>query len=174
MTDAPAHAPRSGAKPFLTDVETLRERARKHLSDGGITKSYRGDVRTKADTALTAADIAEHNLILFGDPGSNKVIAQILDKLPLKWTARAIELAGKSYGTSSHIPVMIYPNPLNPKRYVVLNAGLSGPGPGGPLSSYGDYAVLNIGMAAETKMGIVAHVADSGLFDEDWKLPSRK
>jgi acetyl esterase/lipase len=139
-----------------------------------FAKSYRGEVRTKPDTAITAADTAEHNLILFGDPGSNKILAQILEKLPLKWTEKAIELAGKSYGTSSHIPVMVYPNPLNPNRYVVLNAGLSGPGPGAPLSSYGDYAVLNIGMAAEAKVGIVAHIADSGLFDETWKLPGRK
>jgi acetyl esterase/lipase len=134
-----------------------------------FAKSYRGDVRTKPDTAITAADSADHNLILFGDPGSNKVLAQILDKLPLKWTSQAIEIGGKSYGTSSHIPVMIYPNPLNPKRYVVLNAGLSAQGPG---AAFGDYAVLNIGRAAD--VAIVAGIADSGLFAEDWKLPNRK
>lgn len=31
-------------KPFLTDVKTLRERARKHLSSGGVTSTYQGDV----------------------------------------------------------------------------------------------------------------------------------
>src|ERR1700733_8864000 len=30
-------------KPFLTDVKTLRERARKHLEDGAIGTSYVGD-----------------------------------------------------------------------------------------------------------------------------------
>jgi len=35
----------SGAKPFLTDVRTLRDRARQHLSDGAMTPTYRGDVR---------------------------------------------------------------------------------------------------------------------------------
>jgi bacterioferritin len=30
--------------PFLTDVRTLRERARQHLSDGILTSTYRGDV----------------------------------------------------------------------------------------------------------------------------------
>jgi bacterioferritin len=35
----------SGAKPFLTDVSTLRDRARQHLSDGAMTPTYRGDVR---------------------------------------------------------------------------------------------------------------------------------
>ena len=33
------------SKPFLTDVETLRARAREHLSKGVLTPSYRGDVR---------------------------------------------------------------------------------------------------------------------------------
>ena len=32
-------------QPFLTDVKTLRDRARKHLSEGGVTPSYEGDVK---------------------------------------------------------------------------------------------------------------------------------
>lgn len=32
------------AKPFLTDVKTLRDRARKNLSDGAVTSTYGGDV----------------------------------------------------------------------------------------------------------------------------------
>src|SRR5277367_5995088 len=31
------------SQPFLTDVETLRERARKNIGDAGITHSYEGD-----------------------------------------------------------------------------------------------------------------------------------
>ena len=31
-------------QPFLTDVKTLRDRARKHLTEGGVTPSYEGDV----------------------------------------------------------------------------------------------------------------------------------
>jgi bacterioferritin len=33
------------AKPFLTDVKTLRERARKNLSEGVVTTTYGGDVK---------------------------------------------------------------------------------------------------------------------------------
>src|ERR1700733_12597243 len=32
-------------KPFLTDVQTLRDRARKNLSEGVVTKTYGGDVQ---------------------------------------------------------------------------------------------------------------------------------
>jgi len=34
----------AATKPFLTDVETLRARARKHLATGNVTTTYRGDV----------------------------------------------------------------------------------------------------------------------------------
>ncbi len=53
MTDAPAKSARGGGKPFLTDVETLRERARKHLSDGAVTKTYQGDVQQTIDILQT-------------------------------------------------------------------------------------------------------------------------
>ena len=33
------------SKPFLTDVQTLRARARRHLSKGAVTTTYRGDVK---------------------------------------------------------------------------------------------------------------------------------
>lgn len=32
------------SKPFLSDVKTLRERARKHLEQGAVTDTYKGDV----------------------------------------------------------------------------------------------------------------------------------
>ncbi len=34
------------AKPFLTDIKTLRERARKHIEDGAVTAGYRADRST--------------------------------------------------------------------------------------------------------------------------------
>jgi bacterioferritin len=35
----------SSGKPFLSDVQTLRDRARKNLSEGIVTKTYGGDVK---------------------------------------------------------------------------------------------------------------------------------
>jgi bacterioferritin len=34
----------STTKPFLTDVKTLRDRARKNIGDGAVTSTYQGDV----------------------------------------------------------------------------------------------------------------------------------
>jgi bacterioferritin len=33
-------------KPFLTDIKTLRERARKHIEDGAVTQGYKADRET--------------------------------------------------------------------------------------------------------------------------------
>jgi bacterioferritin len=37
------------SQPFLTDVKTLRERARKNLSTGAVTFTYEGDVKKTID-----------------------------------------------------------------------------------------------------------------------------
>jgi bacterioferritin len=39
----------SSAKPFLSDVQTLRARASENLTEGIVTKTYRGDVRRTID-----------------------------------------------------------------------------------------------------------------------------
>jgi bacterioferritin len=41
--------PKAVSKPFLTDVKTLRERARKNISTGGVTFTYQGDVKKAID-----------------------------------------------------------------------------------------------------------------------------
>jgi bacterioferritin len=41
-------------QPFLTDIKTIRERARKHIEDGAVTAGYSAD-RTKVIELLNAA-----------------------------------------------------------------------------------------------------------------------
>jgi bacterioferritin len=43
----------SKAVPFLTDIKTLRERARKNIGDGGITHAYEGDPKKAIDILQT-------------------------------------------------------------------------------------------------------------------------
>ena len=46
-------------KPFLTDVQTLRDRARKHIADGSVTPNYEGDIKKTIDIlqAVLATEI---------------------------------------------------------------------------------------------------------------------
>jgi bacterioferritin len=39
----------TNSKPFLTDIKTLRERARKDIGSGGVTFTYKGDVKKSID-----------------------------------------------------------------------------------------------------------------------------
>ena len=50
----PSEPRQSDRQPFLTDVKTLRDRARQHIEDGAVTKSYGGDTQT-AVKVLNAA-----------------------------------------------------------------------------------------------------------------------
>jgi bacterioferritin len=47
------------SQPFLTDVKTLRERARKNIASGGVTFTYQGDVKKTIDIlqAVLATEI---------------------------------------------------------------------------------------------------------------------
>jgi pimeloyl-ACP methyl ester carboxylesterase len=130
-----------------------------------FSKWLRGEPRVKNDRDVTTADIANNNLILFGDPWSNSVIAKVIGKLPIRWTREKITLAGKTVDASAHAPAMIYPNPLNPNRYVVINSGHTFSdsdwrGTNANLYPHiGDYAL----------MSLTGEIAHSGFFDERWK-----
>src|SRR6185436_14422835 len=79
----------------------------------------------KNDSDITDLDVAEHNLVVFGDPSSNKLLARATGKLPVKWTADAVAFGGQSFPADHHAAVLIYPNPLNPTKYIVLNSGFT-------------------------------------------------
>ena len=44
--------------------------------------------------------------------------------IALRWTKDAVAIGAESFPAAQHLPVMIYPNPLNEKKYVVLNSGI--------------------------------------------------
>lgn len=129
-------------------------------------KFFRADPIIKDDSAINKEDIASHNLILFGDPGSNRLIRQIAGRLPIQWTKDTLALGGKSFPAVNHMPVLIYPNPLNADRYIVINSGhtfheqdLRGTN-ALLFPRLGDFAVIE----TESR-GVVS----AGLFDEQWK-----
>ena len=102
----------------------MGRREMKHAVDHWRTQ-FRGEARVKDDKDVTDADIAANNLVLWGDPSSNAVLAKIADKLPIRWDADGVRVGDRTYNAGHHVPVLIYPNPLNPKRYVVLNSGFT-------------------------------------------------
>jgi len=86
---------------------------------------FRAKPLVKDDNELTDADITHCNLILWGDPQSNSAIARVISQLPIKWNETTLQLGQAEAAVTTHAPVLIYPNPLNPSRYVVLNSGFT-------------------------------------------------
>lgn len=134
---------------------------------------FRGQLPSKLDRDLTASDIEQHHLVLFGDPASNRFIARLGKQLPVQWTAAHLQLQRSVlYDARSHVPVLIYPNPLMPGKYIVLNSGptfreqhdrsntLQNP-------KLGDWAVIDLSQPPD---GLTpGRVAAAGLFDEHWR-----
>ena len=60
--------------------------------DRQYSLAYRGHIRVKDDKDVTPADFAKYNVVLFGDPGSNRWIAKLQGKLPLHWTKETVAL----------------------------------------------------------------------------------
>jgi len=133
----------------------------------------RGQARVKKDTDITDEDIAKNNLILWGDPQSNKLIGKMADKLPISFGAKDVKVGSKTFSTETHAPVLIYPNPLNPAHYVVLNSSFTFAyaGMSNNCNQYPrlpDWAVLDMSVAKEKRHP--GGVTYAGFFDEQWKL----
>jgi hypothetical protein len=136
-------------------------------------RHFRGQARVKDDTAVTADDIAGANLVLWGDPSSNAVLKKIAGQLPIRWDDKHISVGGQTFGSDKHALIAIYPNPLHPARYVVLNSSFT----------FRDYAYLNnarqVPMLPDwavvdltTPPGNVwpGKIVAADFFDEQWQL----
>ncbi|HVY92230.1 MAG TPA: hypothetical protein VHA14_05765 [Bryobacteraceae bacterium] len=133
----------------------------------------RGDAQVKNDADVTDADIAASNLVLWGDPQSNKVLARIADKLPIRWTPDSVALGARKFAAETNAPILIYPNPLNPKKYVVINSGMtmreySESNNALQVAYLPDYAVIDLTTPPDARWP--GKVAAAGFFDERWQL----
>jgi hypothetical protein len=132
----------------------------------------RGDLLVSASGDLDSGDISDRNLILWGDLQSNRMIAEIADQLPVKWTDGGFTFRGKEWKSDEHVPVAIFPNPLNPSRYVVINSGLTFREGHDKTNSQQnpklpDWAV--IGLDQDPNEDSPGLIIEAGFFDESWK-----
>jgi hypothetical protein len=133
---------------------------------------FRGDAPLKDDTAITDDDIKNNNLVLWGDPSSNAVLKKIVDKLPILWTKDGLEIRNYRLDPARYAPILIFPNPLNPQKYVVLNSGhtfreFALLNNSDQTPKLPDWAVVDISVPADAKWPGLIY--DAGFFNESWK-----
>ncbi|MDB6069168.1 MAG: phospholipase/Carboxylesterase [Verrucomicrobiales bacterium] len=132
---------------------------------------FRGDARVKTASQVTPDDIKSYNLILWGDPASNKLIAAALPKLPIQWTADSLTANGKATPTAGHLPVLIHPSPSQNDRYIVLNSGPTWREAHSKTNSLQnpklpDWAILDI--TSPPTPEAAGKVEAAGFFNESW------
>jgi pimeloyl-ACP methyl ester carboxylesterase len=162
---------RPTGKPFNAELGTWVE--------GELTAArnlwrdvFRGHAPVKSDREVSDADIADRNLVLWGDPSSNSVLARIVAQLPVQWDAKSLTFRGKTFPAATHAPILVFPNPLNPKRYVVINSGITFRADG-----YGnnalqtpklpDWAIVDLRTPPGPRWP--GKIVEAGFFDEQWK-----
>ncbi len=136
-------------------------------------RHFRGHPRIKDDRDVTDEDLATRNIVLWGDAAANQLLARMVERLPIVGQRDALRLGDQSFDAAHHVPILIYPNPLNPDRYVVLNSSFT----------FRDYAYLNnarqVPMLPDWAVVDVRTPANSvwpgkvvtaGFFDERWRL----
>jgi len=145
----------------------------------------RGDLRIVDDTEVTESDRQKYHLILFGDPGSHRLMAEALPGLPVKWTRETLEMDDQRYSAATHLPVLIHPSPWGTGRdkYLVINSGHSFHAREFGKLNYllfprlGDWAVLRFPALEESELegtqflsGTGGVVLRAGFFNEDWQF----
>ena len=117
--------------PFLVVTGTVAEsgEGRRRLDEDAEWFRARWEAytdgwpRMKKDADVTEADIETYGLLLLGRPSENALTARVAGGLPVVFPEGAFEVNGHRYEGPDLGLALIYPNPLNPERYVAVLAG---------------------------------------------------
>ncbi|MGV3482890.1 MAG: prolyl oligopeptidase family serine peptidase [Planctomycetaceae bacterium] len=140
---------------------------------GEWRRQFRGDVHAKSAAAVSAEDKRSKNLILFGTPDSNPLIAEVLKTMPIAWTKTGLKAEGAEHPADTAALVAIYPSPYAKDRYVVINSGFTYReyaylNNARQIAMLPDWAILDVKDGANSQMP--GRVLEADFFDESWGL----
>jgi hypothetical protein len=149
---------------FLEKEMALKREQWRHL--------FRGEVRVIDDIALTPDDLERFNLVVWGDPSSNAVLGRMAEQLLVRWTPQGVGRGAELFSSEHHVPMLVQPNPLNPKKYLVINSGVTFRGAGNgtnanQVPTLPDWAIIDV-RGPETDF-LPGPVPAAGFFDEFWR-----
>lgn len=135
---------------------------------------WRVDQPVLADSELTDDMLRDHDLVLYATPGSHALLSRIESQLPIKVEADAVVVGTTRYADKGIGTKFIYPNPLNPKHYVIVQAAptLEGVRGGYNLPDFlPDYVVYDAKTTrARPRLLFPAPPPALGYFDRAWQL----
>ena len=140
--------------------------------------TFRGKLRKKSAGEVTADDRRRYHLIAFGEPATNAAIAGAVAAWDdLEWDAQRLAFAGSELASRDHLPLMIRPNPANPKKYIVINSGPTfreGHDRTNSLQNpkLPDWALIRLDQKPDEFSA--GKVLGAGFFDEEWRVKAEK
>jgi hypothetical protein len=133
----------------------------------------RGELPEKRDVDVRATDERRGvNLVLFGDPDSNSVMARLLEETPIKFNGGTWTFGKQSFDGKRFVPLAIYPR-TGASGCIVLNSGLTFREAHDRTNSQQnpklpDWAIIDITQPPDANTPGRIHDAD--FFDENWQL----
>lgn len=154
------------------DTQVNRREARQDALDWRTWAN--GNSVIKSDREVTPEDIETYNLILYGGPETNELVARINDNLPIRIEKKCVKVGDREFWGEDIGVKFIYPNPLNPTKYVLINAGVTSKALdkihrlGDPLyDPLPDYIIFSRQDVSHDRHFFLA----AGFFDRKWELP---
>lgn len=141
---------------------------------------FRGDPRVKLDRDVTADDVKNYHLVVWGTPDSNRLLARILasDTMadsPIRWNDGSIQVGQKSGDANACVLLGIYPNPLATDKYVVFNSGPTFRQAHDRTNSLQnphlpDWAIVSVSQPPTGTLP--GKILSTGFFDSNWQFAS--
>jgi len=82
-------------------------------------------VELRSDREATSEDLKDRHVLLVGTPRTNAAAGRMTEGLAVTFGPGSFQLKGRTYANPRSAVVVAGPNPLNPRRSVVIFAGLS-------------------------------------------------
>ena len=131
-----------------------------------------GDATIKSAAAVTEADKAGANLILFGTRETNALLAQIGAELPVELTPGGYRIGDKRVVAPYAGLRMVWKSPWNEARLIGVCSGVDW-GETLPFNHIWDLIPDYIVYNAQTETDGTNRALEAGFFDGNWELPGK-
>jgi hypothetical protein len=160
-----------------SDTQLLRKTARR--ASRGLWAQWTWDYEhpVVADDDVTQEMMERCSLVLYGDVTSNAVLAKVAPRLPIKLEPGAIVFGAQRITAKKAGTRFVYPNPLAPNQYLVVQAGNSAGAvaAGNNLPDFlPDYVIYDETVSSRRPRGVFLRgkrPLAAGFFDDFWRLP---
>ena len=129
---------------------------------GGIVGDNKIKLPVIDDSDLTESERRRHNLILYGTPSSNRMLAHFADRLPLSFNGDTIRIRDREFTAECCAVFAVFPHPENPERYVAVHGGATP-----DAICWGSH--LHMNLLPDYIVYAKGEVLDWGFWNGDWK-----